>query len=530
MTVRDPTGEIVYANRAALSHLGCESLAELQRRSSQAIMDDYIVEDEHGAPVTLDDVPSVKLMHGNRAVAPLLMRVVNRTTGEVRWDLLKATALHDGRGEFLGALTVIEDVTAVKTADVRIRILAESGRILASSLDYQQTLRNVARVAVPALADWCAVDLIDSTNRREQVVAAHRDPGKEALAARLRVFEPDKLDPEQGLGRVLRTGTSELYTDVTDEQLAGGARSEEHLRLLRELEIRSVVIVPMWVPTRTIGLMTLVTAESRRRLTHEDLALAEQLARRAAVAVENSRLHTTLAGIAETLQQSLLPDELPDIPGWEAASLYRPAGTGQQIDIGGDFYEFFEHDGTWFVIVGDVTGKGVAAASLTALMRYGARVASRSEPEPAAILDRLDEALKQDSKGSLCTALCLCLHEDHAVITSAGHPPALLVGTDGIIREAPSSGPLLGAFADAQWPEEKIEVAPDELLVLYTDGVIDTPGQHERFGTERLKALLSEFAGGTPQSVVEFLDGALDAFRSGPERDDVAVVVLRRRP
>jgi PAS domain S-box-containing protein len=133
----------VYANRAALAHLGFESLEDLRSRSSRSIMDDYIVEDEHGQPLTLEDVPSVKLTRDEPA-APLLMRAISRSTGEVRWNLLKATPLHDRRGDFLGAITVIEDVTPVKTAEVRTRVLAESGLVLASSLDYQQTLRNVA--------------------------------------------------------------------------------------------------------------------------------------------------------------------------------------------------------------------------------------------------------------------------------------------------------------------------------------------------------------------------------------------------
>src|SRR6201999_3431948 len=133
---------------------------------------------------------------------------------------------------------------------------------------------------------------------------------------------------------------------------------------------------------RTMGVLTMATDVSRRRLTEEDVALAEQLGRRAAVAVENSRLHTKLTGIAETLQTGLLPAELPTIPGWEIASLYRPAATEFRVDVGGDFYEIFEQDGAWVVIMGDVTGKGVTAASVTALMRHGARVAGRTEPDP----------------------------------------------------------------------------------------------------------------------------------------------------
>ena len=492
-------------------------------------MADYIVEDEHGHPLSLDDVPSVRLMHGI-AAAPLLMRVVNRSTGELHWNLLRATPLREAEGRFTGAITVIEDVTAVKQAEVRTRVLAESGAILASSLDYQQTLRNVANVAVPSLADWCAVDLVNAENRRERVVAAHRDPAKQSLAARLRDFEPNELEPERALARVLRTGVSELHPVITEEQLAAAARSEDHLHLLRELGMRSVVLVPMRVAARTIGVMTLATAESRRRLTQEDLELAEQMARRAAVAVENARLHTALAGVAETLQESLLPEQLPEIPGWEAASLYRPAHTEQQIDVGGDFYELFERDGTWFGIIGDVTGRGVAAASLTALMRHSARIASRLEPSPSAILRRLDEALRDYSKGALCTALCLRLYEDRVLISSAGHPPAMRVGADRIV-ESPTAGPLLGAFADADWPEETLAVAPEQLLFLYTDGVIETAGPEERFGSDRLQALLAQQFGRSPGAVLTDLDTALDAFRGARRRDDVAALVLRpRRP
>ena len=123
------------------------------------------------------------------------------------------------------------------------------------------------------------------------------------------------------------------------------AHSEEQLEILRGLQVRSAIVVPMRVPSRTIGAMSFFTSESRRRLTGADVELAEQLARRAAVAVENSRLHTQLAEIAETLQISLLPNEIPDVPGWEIAALYRPAETEQRIDVGGDFYEVFEAHG-----------------------------------------------------------------------------------------------------------------------------------------------------------------------------------------
>jgi len=525
VTIRDLNGNIAYANRAAIANMGFSSLAEMQSRSSHSIMSDYFVEDEHGQPLSLDDVPSIRMMQGKPAQS-LLMRTVHRETGETSWRHLKSTAMFDDRGKLVAAVTVIEDVTAVKTAELRMRMLAESGRILASSLDYQETLHNVANVAVPLLADWCAVDLFNEAMQREHSVVAHQDPAKLELAGRLREYEPPALEPDSPTAQVLRTGSSILVPEIGDDQLAQSARDAEHLRLLREVGMRSAIIVPMRVPARTLGVMTLVTAESRRRLTDDDVEVAEQLARRAAVAVENARLHTTLASVAGTLQQSLLPDELPHIPGWEVASLYRPAGGEQRIDVGGDFYEVFPSVAGWFAIIGDVTGKGVAAAALTALLRHGSWFAVQHDPRPAAILEQLDGALRSRANQSLCTALCIRLHEDHVVSSSGGHPPALRLSRDGV-EEAHLSGPLLGAFADGSWPEERLTVPADGMLLLYTDGVTETAGASDRFGLGRLKTLLAARVGARPEELLAHLDSALDEFRAGPRADDVAALALR---
>jgi PAS domain S-box-containing protein len=526
VTIRDRSGSIIYANRAALGSMGFATLEELQRRPSPEIMSDYIVEDERGEPLTIDDVPSVRLLREQPA-EPLLMRTLHKQTGRTRWTLLKATALRDEHDQVIAALTLIEDVTAVKEAELQTRVLAESGRILASSLDYHQTLENVANLAVPALADWCAVDLISDGGEREHVTTAHRDPAKRALARQLRALESNRLDPASALARVAHTGVSELFEEITDDQLVASARSAQHLEMLRAIGFRSALLVPLRVPARTIGVMSLVTAESRRRLTNDDVELAEQLGRRAAVAVENARLHTTLAQVAATLQQSLLPAELPPVPGWDVAALYRPASSEQRIDVGGDFYEMFAADSGFFCVVGDVTGKGVAAAALTSLIRHGARFASRLEPQPAAILRRLDEALRERPATSLCTALCAHLNGQQLCVSSAGHPPAMIVNRNGVIRETPQTGPLLGAFNDSSWPEESITVRGEELVLLYTDGVVDAPGPHGRFGAERLRALLADSAGCSPQEMLDRLEAALDAFCAHQRYDDVVALALR---
>jgi serine phosphatase RsbU (regulator of sigma subunit) len=531
VTIRAPDDTLIYANRAAREDMGLESIEELQRRSPRALMDEYIVTDENGRTLRMEDLPSVRLLRGEPA-EPLLLHSVSRAGGHVGWRLLKAALLRDGDGDVVAAVTVIENITGVKTAEMRMRVLAESGRLLVSSLDYQQTLSNVANVAVPALADWCTVDLVDQHMRRENVAIAHRNPDKAELAARLRELQPEELDPGQALTRVLRTGVSELYDDVSDERLVRGARSAEELALLRELEMRSVAIVPMRVPRRILGVMTLVTSESRRKLTVEDLSLAEELARRAAVAVENARLHTTLSGIAETLQQGLRPEQPPEVPGWEIAALYRPSGAADRVDVGGDFYEVFETDEGWFALIGDVTGKGVNAATMTALMRYGARFTSRREPRPISILRRLNEFLTDRPGDSLCTVLCARLGDGDITLSSAGHPAAMIAAPDGTIDEAPSSGPLLGAFSDPEWPEQTVPIVPGALILLYTDGVTESAGERGRFGAARLRALLAEYAGRSPAEVLDALDRALGEFGHGSPRDDVAALALRptRRP
>lgn len=189
--MRDTHHHILYANRAALKHLGFGSLEELQRTPLQSIVDDHVVLDESGRELKMDDIPSVRLLGGQPA-PPVLLRTIHRTSGEARWDLLKSSTLRDDTGRPVAAVTVIEDITVEKTAELRDRFLARATETLMSSLDHQQTLRNVAWLAVPEIADWCAVDLVDEAGGRQHVVVAHPDPAKLALAEELRRFDPPR--------------------------------------------------------------------------------------------------------------------------------------------------------------------------------------------------------------------------------------------------------------------------------------------------------------------------------------------------
>jgi PAS domain S-box-containing protein len=524
VTIRGRDNRLLYANQAALERMGIESLEQLRAADPQELMDPYDTYGEDGHRLSLDDLPSVRVLRGEDA-EPLLMRSVHRDTGSEQWVLLKAALVQDAVGGEEAAVTIIEDVTDAKRASLRSEFLARAGSVLASSLDHQQTLRNVAGLAVPQLADWCAVDLFDEGGTREPVAVAHVDPAKLRTAAQLRTYEADRLDPGRGLGRVWSSGQAQLYREIPDEMLVAAAVDEQHLALLREVGLRSVLIVPIRGGGRTIGALTFVSSESGRCFDDGDVSFAQQIADRAALAVENSRLYTGRREIARTLQNSLLPEALPEIPGWEIAALYRPAG--EESDVGGDFYDFWEVGGRWMMIIGDVTGKGVGAASVTSLVRHTATAASDFEDEPAGILGRVDAALKRRPAMTVCTALCARIAGDSVEVACAGHPLPMLLSPEGV-SEVGEYGTLLGAFPELICPQVSLRLRAGETLVAYTDGVTDAIGRDgERFGASRLQGILQKTRLERPDQVRAALLDALDGFQIGAQADDTAMVIMR---
>jgi PAS domain S-box-containing protein len=525
VTIRDRSDRIIYANRAALAHLGFDSLEELRRTSPAEIMREYVVYGQDGGEVAMEAIPSVRLLRGETP-EPLLIRTVNRRSGEERWNVLKASPLVDEDGQVDSTIMVIEDVTEQRRAERRAEFLAEASRALASSLDYERTLRNVAQLAVPHIADWCAVDLLDRDGDRIPVSVAHVDPEKLRLADELRRYEPARPDPEQGLGLVLRTGEALLYPEIPEQMIRGAAVDERHLELLQALGFRSAAVIPIKLGNRVLGAMTLVSAESGRRLTQSDLELAEQVGARAAVAIENSRIYSERSTIAHTLQQSLLPEELPTIPGYELASAYIPAF--EHNEVGGDFYDVWQAQGQWLLAVGDVTGKGIEAATLTSLVRHTLRATSEFLSSPAALLAQLDATLKRQRRRSVCSAICARVEGDGITLAIGGHPLPIRVDPAGA-EQAGEFGALLGAFDDVAWRDMHLGLAPGSTLVFFTDGVTDAIGEAgERYGLERLRATLEHCHDQSAEKVIQTVLGAIGAFQVGDHADDTAILALRR--
>ena len=526
VTVHDERGKTVYVNDAAVTLLGSENVDDVLAAEPGELAQRFHITREDGSPVRLEDLPGRRLVAGE-GEASLLTRSVRRDTGDAMWLLTKATLYTDPSGERL-AINIIEDVTEAKDAELRQRFLAEAGQLLATSLDYEQTLERVARMIVPGLADWCGIEMADEYGESHQVAVAHVDPGKVQMAHDLRRRYPPDPDGPTGVPAILRGGPAELYTEIPEELIERAARDEEHLRLIRELGMRSAMAVPMRIGDQTLGVVTLVSAESGRRFDEDDLGFVEDLALRAATAVQNSRLYAAQERVAHTLQASLLPERLPELPGWETSAAYQ-AGE-RDADVGGDFYDILPVEGGHMVMLGDVTGKGVEAAALTSLVRHSARMAARFDPRPARVLSLVNEVLRQQPRLSLVTAVCALVSTDgdRATVTvaSAGHPLPLRRPSDQAPAPLGDHGVLLGVEAQDEWSETVAELAPGETLLFYTDGVTETPGERGRFGDARLRDAMAR-ARETPEELLTEIDGALREFQAGVTLDDRAMLALR---
>lgn len=530
VTVQAPDGRLTYANAAAAELLGFPDVAALRAAAPGEIAARFEMLDVDGHPFPLDRLPGRRALAGEEP-EPVTLRYVVPETGERRWSRVKSAPLRDAAGNVTQAINVIEDITDLKQAEETQRLLADAGRVLAGSLDYEETLRRVAWLAVPDLADWCMVDVLGD-HGLERVAVAHADPAGAELAAQL---EGVIVDPRGTVGAavVARTGRAELHQTVDPAMLRDAAFDPHHHALIAQIGVRSAASVPMTVRGQRLGVMTIATSSSGRSLGPEQLAVLEELGRRAAVAVDSARVHRQRSAIARTLQQSLLPPLLPEIAGLETAALYRAAGEG--TDVGGDFYDLFsvaEHE--WVAVIGDVCGKGAEAAAITALARYTIRTAAVRRRSPTAILRWLNDAmLRQDLEGRFCTIACVHLDlarpQIRATVACGGHPPVLLRHADGGVEEVGPSGTLLGLVRDPRLEDERRDLAPGDTLVLYTDGITEARAPERVLESEELQAALRSVHPPTAQRIVEHLAALAVGKEGTPPRDDIAVLALRAR-
>ncbi|MBA2515920.1 MAG: SpoIIE family protein phosphatase [Solirubrobacterales bacterium] len=449
-------------------------------------------------------------------------------------------------GEVVGLGVVVVDITARKRAEeereqahdaerrarraaeiarARAAFLADAGAVLDATLDLDETLDSLASLCVPRVADWCSIEMVEPGGRLRNAAVAHPDPSRVEEARELQRRYPPDPDAPTGSAAVIRTGRAELYPEVGEELEKAGAVDADHLELIRGLGMRSAMIVPLTARGETFGAITFVAAESGRRFDADDFGLAQDLGLRAAMALDNARLYRERSHVARTLQASLLPEVLPEIPGVRIAARYEPLGAG--TEVGGDFYDVFPiGDRRWAVVIGDVCGKGAEAAALTALARYTLRAVAPVAPAEALL--RLNAAiLRQRNDMRFITIIYaeLDLGGARPCITLAcgGHPPPLLVHASGESEVVACQGTLIGVTPDPELSQVSVELAPGDTLAFYTDGVSEASHAEPLDG----HALLARLNGARSADAVADELQRLARSTEAPARDDVAILALQ---
>jgi PAS domain S-box-containing protein len=501
---------------------------------------------ERAEPIVLDDVSQIEIVGeilsgdvrsaaGVPLQAETLLGVLDVGSRRLRHfsrsdiELLRLAADRIARAIERGRVFELE-----RAARERSEFLERTNAVLTRSLEIPDIMRRVVQAAVPRLGDWCQLAVfIDDQSNIPVIEVAHVDPDKLAWAQELRDRFPYDPDALIGIPAAVRIGTTQYYAEVNDELIALATPNREVQQVLMRLRVRSSIVVPLRGRTGIIGALQLVQAESERRYSRADVQLAEAVAARVAIALENARLYERERAIAGTLQQSLLPPHLPEIPGIVLAHRYWTAS--DTALVGGDFYDVIPVGAdSWGVLVGDVSGKGISAAALTGVARQTARAAARHSVGPSDVLDWLDDAVKDQSDqfgGQYCTAVYGVLERrgDWCFrFVLGGHPRPVYIAAGQAPQLVGQPGSVLGLLDAPVFHETELTLEPGDTLLLYTDGVTDVAGP-SALDDAGLLAVVAEAMRDSPEATVTALYQALEARHARvARRDDTAIVALHR--
>ena len=490
----------------------------------------WVSDVEHDSGFTRREYAVAVGLHG--AVAFPVLGAEERVLGTVEFFDPRTHEPDEDLLEVLGTIgrqvgQFVERTRADRRARSQLRFLAEASRELDATLDFNATLQRVASLAVPQIADLCMVHVLRDGHLRRMAWSAIDEESRVVLAE-LAANQPDTPE-EVPAATVAISAGPQLVEHVTEELLRHVAGDDEQrLELLRRLDARSLIAVPLIARGRVIGSMSLAT-QQRPSFQDEDIAMAMELARRAGVALDNARLYEERTATAITLQQSLLPRTLPAIPGSTVHPAYCP-GSGDAV--GGDFYDVYRSgDDDWVIVVGDVCGKDTVAAAMTGLVRHTLRALDHVGTPFAQMLPTLNAVvLSSDFADRFCTVCYIRWKPTPegalATVASAGHPLPFLRRADGTTKQVGRTGELIGVFDEIESPSTVVTLAPGDGLILYTDGIIERHGDAGWFGEERLAAVIAAASGGPDQLVEEIVDAA-ESFAPDSARDDIAVLAIR---
>ncbi|GHB01306.1 hypothetical protein GCM10010305_50880 [Streptomyces termitum] len=484
---------------------------------------------------------------GMRSVVTVPLKVEGRLTGSLG---VAAEAANRYSNEEALRLQFAADRIALAVESARLgelerlrrgslSFLVEASDLLAGTLDRDQTLALMAQMTVPTLATWCAVYTIaDPTSDPYLSYVLHEDEDRiDGLKDLLGSIAPP--DPVPAPGARLWTAPADAAHRAA---LAASARELEHLGSPLSSGIDTAlttagtvagetVVLPLVARNRVIGMLTLGRpAEDHFR--QEILELAEDLSRRAALALDNARLYSERNAISQSLQRSLLPPDLPKIPGVEVDVIYRAAGEGNEV--GGDFYDVFPiREDVYGFAIGDVCGTGPEAAAVTGLARHALRLLAREGFGGPAVLERLNAAiLDEGARSRFLTLLYGELRpqpDGSAVlkVVCAGHPLPLRLRPDGTVVPAAEPQPLLGVMEDLELYEETFTLDPGDVLLCVTDGVTERREGTRMLGDDGLAEALRTCTGLTAGAVGGRILRTVERFAQAPASDDMAILTMR---
>ncbi|HWG74566.1 MAG TPA: GAF domain-containing SpoIIE family protein phosphatase [Acidimicrobiales bacterium] len=413
----------------------------------------------------------------------------------------------------------------VGAVERRLSFLLDTATALAGARDYPDTLQRLAAAAVPELADLCLIDVGEPDGTLRRMAAVHADAAKADLVDELRNnYPPDPSSPHPG--RVAMTTARPSWSEtMPDDFLRLTTRDSRHLELVKALGFESYMCVPLVDGDEVLGSITLVSAGSGRVFDAADLDLPSELASRVATVVASARRHQRDRQVANDLQHHLLPTVLPTPAGIERAVRYLTA-TG--AEAGGDFYDMVVlPSGRIGLMIGDIEGHDATAAALMGQLRSAARVLAGQFREPAQLVDALQWSWGLLGFERSATAVFARLDTSNGdlVAASAGHPPPMVVdGKGGARFVAVEPSPPLGVPGGVAVDHRTVLVT-GETLVLYTDGLIESPGVSLSEGAAALLAVGRQAASADPEELCDAILAALTP--EGPRRDDVALLAVQ---
>ncbi len=421
-----------------------------------------------------------------------------------------------------------------------LSFLVEASDLLAGTLDRNQTLALMAQMTVPTLATWCAVYTVaDQASEPELSFVLHEDEDRiDGLKTLLQKVPPPEPVPTPGARVWSAPGDAAhdaaLRTSLRSLGLGASARpsSGPGATLATASAVGGeTVVLPLVARNRVIGMLTL-GKPTEEHFRQEILELAEDLSRRAALALDNARLYSERTAISQSLQRSLLPPELPDVPGVEVEVIYRAAGEGNEV--GGDFYDLFPiRDGAYGFAIGDVCGTGPEAAAVTGLARHALRLLAREGFGGPAVLERLNAAILDEGARSRFLTLLygeLWPQRDGSAVLKvvcAGHPLPLRLRQDGTVEPAAEPQPLLGVMEDLELYAQTVTLDPGDVLLCVTDGVTERREGTRMLGDDGLADVLTTCTGLTAGAVAARILRAVERFAAEPASDDMAILAMR---